>query len=175
MNPLIRQAHLAHGAVALIDLVVIHHLFDKFPLATSGQMSWARSRVVCSPALATAAIRELTIQKFLLQNNVELGKAVSAYVPILEGMSYEQIARDGWKYEPPKVLCDVMESVLGAVLVDTNFDYTKAALIARKAISGLLEVLNPYMPRDPVSELLTWVAKQGCERACFRCDALSWA
>ncbi|KZS98895.1 P-loop containing nucleoside triphosphate hydrolase protein [Sistotremastrum niveocremeum HHB9708] len=153
---------------ALIDLVVIHHLFDKFPLATSGQMSWARSRVVCSPALATAAIRELTIQKYLLQNNVELGKAVSAYVPILESMSYEQIARDGWKYEPPKVLCDVMESVLGAVLVDTNFDYAKSALVARKAISGLLEVLNPYMPRDPVSELLTWVAKQGCERACFR-------
>ena len=62
--------------IALLDLVVMRYLYNKFPTATSGQLSWARSRAVCAPALASVAVNVLGLHKPLLINNVELSMAI---------------------------------------------------------------------------------------------------
>ena len=154
---------------ALIDLVVIKYLYDKFPEANSGQLSWARSRAVCAPALASVAVTRLGLHKMLLVNNVELSIAISKYVPILEQTTSEDIIHNGWKHDPPKALSDVMESVLGAALVDMNYNYEKAAVLVERVLQPLLVVLSPDMPRDPVSELMVWSAQAGCRKISFRC------
>lgn len=153
---------------ALIDLVVMRYLYNKFPTATSGQLSWARSRAVCAPALAHIAVNVLGLHKPLLINNIELSMAISKYVPILQETSEEEIIHSGWKHDPPKAISDVLESILGAVLVDTHWDFEKTAVIAENVLRGLLRVLSPNMPRDPVSELMVWIARQGCMKISFR-------
>lgn len=146
----------------------MRYLYNKFPTATSGQLSWARSRAVCAPALAHIAVNILSLHKPLLINNVELSMAISKYVPILQETTEEEIIQSGWKHDPPKAISDVLESILGAVLVDTHYDFEKTAVIAENALRGLLRVLSPDMPRDPVSELMVWIARHGCMKISFR-------
>ena len=146
----------------------MRYLYNKFPLATSGQLSWARSRAVCAPALASVAVNRLGLHKMLLLNNVELSIAISKYVPILESTTSEEIIHSGWKHDPPKAISDVIESVLGAMFVDMNYNFEKAAIHVEMILKDLLEVLSPDMPRDPVSELMVWSAQAGCRKISFR-------
>ncbi|KAI1783424.1 hypothetical protein LXA43DRAFT_1187033 [Ganoderma leucocontextum] len=147
---------------AFIDMVVTEYLYKKFPSATSGQLSWARSRAVCNPALASVAVKRLGLHKLLLINNVELSMAISTHVPVLEEISDEEIILHGWKHDPPKALSDVLESVLGALLIDCEYNYDRAAVITEMVLENLLAVLQPDLPKDPVSELMVWVAQAGC-------------
>ncbi|KAG2130167.1 ribonuclease III domain-containing protein [Suillus bovinus] len=153
---------------AVIDLVVMKYLFNKFPEATSGQLSAARSLAVCGPTLASVAVRRLGIHKHLLVNNAELSTAITTHVPLLTSLSPEDTISKGWKYDPPKALSNVLESIVGAVLVDTRFDFEKTAVIVEAVISDVLEVLTTDLPRDPVSELMVWAAAAGCRRISFQ-------
>lgn len=153
---------------ALIDLVVMDYLYNKFPQANSGQLSWARSRTVCSPALALVAVKRLKLHKLLLVNNVELSTAIGRYVPVLEEISEEDMIKNGWKHDPPKALSDVFESVLGAVLVDTQYNLDKTIGVVQHVMWEMLETLSPDLPRDPVSQLMVWAAKAGCRQISFR-------
>lgn len=144
------------------------YLFNKFPEATSGQLSAARSRAVCGPTLACIAVRRLGLHKHLLINNVELSTAITRHVPLLTSLSPEDTISKGWKYDPPKALSDVLESIVGAVLVDTRFDFEKTAVIVEAVISDVLEALTTDLPRDPVSELMVWAAAAGCRRISFQ-------
>ncbi|KIK99753.1 hypothetical protein PAXRUDRAFT_822437 [Paxillus rubicundulus Ve08.2h10] len=153
---------------AVIDLVIMRHLFQKFPDATSGQLSAARSRAVCGPTLASIAVNRLELHKHLLINNVELSTAIGRHVPLLESLSPEDAILKGWKYDPPKALSDVLESLVGAVLVDSAYDFEKTAAVVEVLMSDVLDVLTTNLPRDPVSELMVWAAVGGCKRIAFQ-------
>ncbi|KAI0648351.1 hypothetical protein C8Q79DRAFT_906449 [Trametes meyenii] len=147
---------------ALIDMVVTDYLYKKFPEATSGQLSWARSRAVCSAALASLAVKRLHLHQLMLINNVGLSIAIGRYVPVLEEITEEEIILYGWKHDPPKALSDVFESVIGALFVDCDYNYDKAAAVTEMIMEDLLVNLRPDLPRDPVSQLMVWVAQSGC-------------
>ncbi|KAJ7273027.1 hypothetical protein C8J57DRAFT_1449631 [Mycena rebaudengoi] len=147
---------------AILDLVVIHYLFRKFPAATSDQLAWPRTRAICASALAFVSVRCLKLHHFLLANNVELSMRIERTVPLLRTCSGEEIVRRGWKYDPPKVLSDVFESVIGAVLVDSNYNYERTASVVEFVMEDVLSALNPSVARDPITELMHWAAKSGC-------------
>ncbi|EGO21809.1 hypothetical protein SERLADRAFT_441040 [Serpula lacrymans var. lacrymans S7.9] len=153
---------------AVIDLVVLNYLYRRFPQANSGQLSAARSRAVCGPTLASISVRRLCLHKILLVNNVELSSAINRHVPILESTSVEDIINKGWKYDPPKALSDVLESVVGAIFVDSAYNFEKVASVVELIMSDVLELLSPNLPKDPVSELMVWAASSGCRRISFR-------
>lgn len=153
---------------AVVDLAVMRYLYNKFPQATSGQLSWARSRAVCAPSLASVAVKRLGLHKLLLVNNVELSIAINNYVPILEELSNEELIHNAWKQDPPKAISDVMESVLGAVLVDSDYNWEIACSVSEMVMGDLLVVLSPNLPRDPISELMIWVSRSGCSKASFK-------
>jgi endoribonuclease Dicer len=113
-------------------------------------------------------VRKLKLHKLILVNNVELSMAISRYVPLLEELSDNEIINRGWKHDPPKALSDVLESVLGAILVDSAWNYDIAASVTQYVLEDILEVLTPNLPKDPVSELMTWVAKAGCKHIRFQ-------
>ncbi|KAH9918392.1 uncharacterized protein BXZ73DRAFT_92224 [Epithele typhae] len=152
---------------AVVDMVVTEYLYKKFPRATSGELSWARSRAVCSPALASVAVKRLRLHKMILINNIDLSMAIEKYVPVLEAISEEEVVLHGWKQDPPKALSDVLESVVGAVFVDCGYDYDKAAAVVQVLLEDLIAVLRPDLPKDPVSELMVWVGQSGCRAIRF--------
>lgn len=146
----------------------MRNLFHRFPEATSGQLSAARSRAVCGPTLASIAVRRLELHKHLLINNVELSTAITRHVPLLESLLPEDVIVKGWKYDPPKALSDVLESLIGAVLVDSAYDFERTAAVVEVVMSDILDVLTTNLPRDPVSELMVWAATAGCKRISFQ-------
>jgi len=83
-------------------------------------------------------------------------------------LSPEDTIRKGWRYDPPKALSDVLESIVGAILVDTCYNFEKTAVIVEAAISDVLDILTTDLPRDPVSELMVWAAAAGCRRISFQ-------
>ncbi|TDL27660.1 P-loop containing nucleoside triphosphate hydrolase protein [Rickenella mellea] len=153
---------------ALIDLVIAKYLFQKYPKATSGQITWARSRAVCAPALAVVAVQRLSVHKYMLANNVDLSRAIADEVPALSAVPYEVAVKEGWRFDPPKAISDLLESILGAVLVDSGYDYEVSSNVVEHVMSGLMGVLTPHLPRDPVSELMVWTARAGCRKIAFR-------
>src|ERR1700749_4994182 len=100
-------------SAALLDLAVTDYLFNKFPTATSGQLSWMRSRAVCGPTLAWLCVHSLELHKYMLFNKTEMGRAIAAMVPRLTEMQLAEAIRDGWKMEVPKALADLVESLCG--------------------------------------------------------------
>ncbi|KIY48310.1 hypothetical protein FISHEDRAFT_43443 [Fistulina hepatica ATCC 64428] len=147
---------------ALINLIVVDYLYRKFPNATSFQLSMPRSKAVCSPALASLAVRRLQLHKMLLVNNVELSVGIARFVPILEETTPVDIIRRGWRLDPPKALSDVFESVVGALFIDTHYNYDKTAGIVEFLMEDLLDVLSPSLPLDPLSDLIIYLRKAGC-------------
>ncbi|KAJ7184338.1 hypothetical protein C8R46DRAFT_1158684 [Mycena filopes] len=136
---------------AVLDLVVIDYLY---------RLAWPRTRAICAPALAYVGVRKLKLHQLLLVNNVELSMEIDRYVPQLEACSGEEIVQRGWRYDPPKV--DVFESVVGAVLVNSNYDYERTASVVELAMEDVLEALTPFTRRDPITELMEWAASAQC-------------
>ncbi|KAF7294704.1 hypothetical protein MIND_01007600 [Mycena indigotica] len=147
---------------AVIYLVVMDYMYRTFPDSTPDQLAWPRTRAVAAPAQAMLAIKRLKLDKLLLANNVALSKEIDDWVPRLANCSGEEIIKCGWKYDPPKALSDVFESVIGAVLVDSHYDWDKTSAVVEYCMEEVLPVLGPFVPRDPVTELLEWAAKAGC-------------
>jgi endoribonuclease Dicer len=110
----------------------------------------------------------LGLHKIILINNVGLSIAINHYVPILEATSGEDIVKGGWRHEPPKALSDIFESVMGAVLIDSAYNYERAASVVEFVMEDVLGALSPSLRKDPVSELLEWIAGRGCRRVMFR-------
>ncbi|KAF9025151.1 P-loop containing nucleoside triphosphate hydrolase protein [Hymenopellis radicata] len=148
--------------VAVLDIVVLEHLYKKFPTASSAQLHLPKSRVVCASALAFLAVKHLGLHKLALINNVDLSMAIDQAIPVLESLTPKDILTHGWKYHPPKALSDFFESIMGAVLVDSGYDYERTAAVVECVMACLLDEVSPSLKQDPVTELHHWVAKAGC-------------
>ncbi|GLB35495.1 putative dicer dimerisation domain containing protein [Lyophyllum shimeji] len=152
---------------ALLDLVVIQYLYNKFPEATSHQLALPRTKAICATALAWVAVRRLGLHQIMLVNRLDLIEAINTYVPVLQALSGEEIVRRGWKYDPPKPLSDVFESVMGAILVDSGYNYEKTAAVIEHVMEDIVLALSPSVAQDPVTTLVHWMSAFGCSKLSF--------
>lgn len=157
-----------HSSLALIELVIMRHLYHRFPKATSGDLTTAKGRIVRNAALATIAVKKLELHKVILLNNASLNSAILSSAKLLQETSYAEIVINGWKYEPPKALGDVFESVMGAIFVDSGHDFEKFSVIVEMIMEELLSEIKMDLPLDPVSILMIWMSKNGCRRVNFQ-------
>ncbi|KAI0261075.1 hypothetical protein BC834DRAFT_973021 [Gloeopeniophorella convolvens] len=153
---------------AVIDLAVMTYLFNKFPRANSGQLTSLRCRVVCGPVLAFVAVQILGLHEFILAEHEELASAVVKYASILRATSCHDIVMQSWAHDPPKVMSDVLESLVAAILIDSGYNFEKTICIVDAIMDCVLEVLYLDLPPDPVSAFFVWAAKAGCQRICLR-------
>jgi endoribonuclease Dicer len=89
-------------------------------------------------------------------------------VPILEAVSVDEILNEGWKFDPPKAISDVFEGVVGALLIDSGYDYDLVASVVENVMEDVLGGLSPRLRPDPTSELTEWMGKSGCRAFTFR-------
>ena len=157
-----------YSPLALIDLVIMKYLYHRFPKATSGDLTTAKGRIVRNAALASVAVKKLELHKVILLNNANLSTAIWSSAKLLQETSYAEIIINGWKYEPPKALGDVFESVMGAVFVDSGHDFEKFSVIVEMIMEELLDEIKMDLPLDPVSILMIWMSKNGCRRVNFQ-------
>ncbi|BAR07151.1 Ribonuclease III [Scardovia inopinata] len=97
---------------AVLELVITETLYKNHPTYSEGQMSRIRSKVVSEESLSEIARDKLKISQFIL---LGIGEQ-----------------RDKGAYKP-SILCDVVESLIGAVFIEQGIDK------ARQVIHHLLD------------------------------------
>jgi endoribonuclease Dicer len=147
---------------ALFDLYVVKYMYSKFPKMTPGQMSWARSRLVNASTFGKLAVG-LGLHKHILTSSANLQKAMASFAQEIEEVSIEEILRTCWKIDAPKAISDVFEAIFGAIYVDSSFDLEFTFQHIHRVMADIMEFVSPVMQGDPTSELVRWVASQGCE------------
>lgn len=119
---------------AVLNCVIAHELYQRFPDLPEGDLSRARASLVNRDMLADVARR------------LDLGSAVR----LGEG---EQ--RSGGP-ERPSILADAFEAVLGAVFLDAGFEASRAAVT--RAFDDVLRDADPAaLGKDPKTRLQEWL------------------
>ena len=82
--------------------------------------------------------------------------------------SFVEVVDSMWRLDVPKVLSDVVEALLGAVLIDSSYDYEVAREVVLRPLQEPPKYVGPQMADDPIHEFLKWVGKFGCGQVQFR-------
>ncbi|MQL91413.1 hypothetical protein Taro_024009 [Colocasia esculenta] len=135
---------------AVLDHLITVHLYNKYPNLSPGLLTDLRSASVNNDCYAHAAVKA-GLNKQILHQSSELHRQMTFYLShftrSFSGSSY------GWQagFALPKVLGDVIESIAGAIFLDSGFN--KEAVW--KSIRPLLEplVTPETVEYHPVREL----------------------
>lgn len=130
---------------AVLDLIVAHELFKKYPQKAEGDLTELKSLLVSRPTLQQTAAEVGIGEALLLSKNEE--------------------ATGGRKR--PSILADAFEAVLGAVYVDGGFDAVQR-IVVRKIMTELPAVVRIPGYRNYKSILLEYVQKNKKGRLIYR-------
>ncbi|TYI43273.1 hypothetical protein ES332_A01G156600v1 [Gossypium tomentosum] len=135
---------------SVLDYLITRHLYNNYPGISPGLLTDLRSASVNNNCYALSAVKA-GLHKHILQSSQKLYKHIKETVE-----SFQELSLDctfGWESEKsfPKVLGDVMESLAGAIFVDSG--YNKETVF--RSIRPLLEPLITLetMTVHPVQEL----------------------
>ncbi|KAK9673490.1 hypothetical protein RND81_12G170800 [Saponaria officinalis] len=135
---------------AVLDHIITIHLYAKYPGMTPGLLTDLRSASVNNDCYAQSAVRA-ELYKHVLHASQTLHRQLSATITHFEELSTNSTF--GWELDInfPKVLADVIESLAGAIFVDSGFNKETVA----KSIVPLLEplVTPETLKLHPVREL----------------------
>ncbi|XP_038879795.1 dicer-like protein 4 isoform X2 [Benincasa hispida] len=103
---------------AVLDYLITSYLYSAYPKLKPGQLTDLRSVFVRNEAFANVTVDRF-FYKFLLCDSTSLLSDIKSYVDFIKSPS----ERDSLEQPRcPKALGDLVESSVGAVLVDTGFD-----------------------------------------------------
>ncbi|XP_058216237.1 endoribonuclease Dicer homolog 2 [Rhododendron vialii] len=135
---------------AVLDYVITTHLYRKYPGMSPGLLTDLRSASVNNDCYARSAMKA-GLHKHILHASHDLHKHIVTTVENFEQLS--MATTFGWESETtfPKVLGDIIESLAGAILVDSGYN----ECIVFQSIRPLLEpLITPETVRlHPVREL----------------------
>ncbi|XP_068345228.1 dicer-like protein 4 [Pyrus communis] len=120
---------------AVLDYLITSYLYSVYPKLKPGQLTDLRSVSVNNKAFANVAV-DRSFHKFLISDSSSLSEAIESYVGFIETAASDRGLLDGPKC--PKALGDLVESCLGAILLDTGFNLNRVWEI-------MLSFLKPIM------------------------------
>jgi len=123
---------------AVLGSVIAKEIYDKFPKADEGQLSRLRSFLVKEKALSELAT-ELNFSQFLILGSGELKSG---------------------GFRRASILSDTFEAIIGAVLLDSNYQTTEEYII--NLYQEKLDALSLSMAdKDPKTKLQEWLQARG--------------
>lgn len=137
---------------AVLDFLITRHLFSKHPGLSPGVLSDLRSAAVNNECFARSAVKH-NLQRYLRHGSGELLSQITSFVKDVEianEAGHGQLF--GWEgVRGPKVLGDLVESIAGAILVDSGFDLERVWSVMERLLSPL--VTPSTLPLHPIREL----------------------
>ena len=150
---------------ALLDMTVVDFLYKTYPNADPQWLTEHKSAMVSNQYLGCLAVR-LSLQRHLLSMNQFT--AVAEYVTDLE--QAEELERQQAIEEsrdprpsywidanhPPKALADIAEALIGAIFVDSKYDYAAVESFSARHVLPSFADMTPYdtfATKHPVSML----------------------
>ncbi|XP_023928784.1 dicer-like protein 4 isoform X2 [Quercus suber] len=120
---------------AVLDYLITSYLYSVYPKLKPGQLTDLRSVSVNNKAFANVAV-DRTFHQFLICDSSGLTEAIKIYVDSVKTPAPEGSPHEGPKC--PKALGDLVESCVGAILLDTGFNLNLVWKI-------MLSFLDPIM------------------------------
>ncbi|KAJ6445005.1 RNase3 domain-containingprotein [Purpureocillium lavendulum] len=164
---------------ALLDMVIVDYLFQRFPEADPQWLTEHKMAMVSNHFFGSLCV-QLGLQKHLLMTTSALIGQISDYVSELElaresaELEQEQQGKGGGRKDywlgtsqPPKVLSDMMEALVGAMFVDSQYDYRVVEAFFDSFIEPYFEdmaLYDTYASRHPVTSLAHLLQNRfGCQ------------
>ncbi|KAG2593731.1 hypothetical protein PVAP13_5NG012593 [Panicum virgatum] len=144
---------------AVLDILLTQHLFLSHKDTDEGELTDLRSASVNNENFAQVAVRH-NLHHFLQHSSGLLQDQITEYVSSLEGSSMHRtnLSSSG-SSRGPKVLGDIVESIAGAILIDTKFDLDVVWRVFKPLLSPIVTPENLELP--PFRELHEWCDKSG--------------
>ncbi|KAI9611045.1 hypothetical protein H4Q26_008892 [Puccinia striiformis f. sp. tritici PST-130] len=144
---------------AVIDMWIVEHAFKRFANATAEELTLARARVVSNGSLGFLAIKKLGLQEIIMHKSENFDQACREAIEAIEPFTkieefFSKMDNLFVVFDPPKILNDVLEAIVGSVFIDSGFDlqtvYRTLDIIFEDVIPGMSRLVN----RDPLSTML---------------------
>nr|XP_043630842.1 ribonuclease 3-like protein 3 [Erigeron canadensis] len=138
---------------------VLNHLIAKlhffmYPDMAPGELTRLRAATVDTEALARAALR-LDLHKYLRHNKPLLDSQIEEFV---EGIGQYPSHSYGM-IDPPKALADILESLIGAIFIDTDMSMDDTWEVAERLLQPLMTREN--LKAHPVAKFHEACQKMG--------------
>ncbi|TKY54740.1 Dicer protein 4 [Spatholobus suberectus] len=134
---------------AVLDYLITSYLFSAYPKLKPGQLTDLRSLSVNNKAFACVAV-DRSFDKFLLCDSNSLSEAIKKYVDYVRRPVSDSDVKDGPKC--PKALGDLVESCVGAILLDSGFNLNKVWKIMTSFLDPIMK-FSSSLQLSPVRDL----------------------
>ncbi|WJX95975.1 endoribonuclease Dicer [Trifolium repens] len=134
---------------AVLDFLITSYLYSAYPSLKPGQLTDLRALSVNNKAFACVAV-ERCFDQYLLCDSKELSKAVKRYVDYIR-RSVSDSGNDGGP-KSPKALGDLVESCVGAILLDSGFDLNEVWKIMTSFLDPIMK-FSSSLQLSPVRDL----------------------
>ncbi|KAI9264913.1 hypothetical protein BDA99DRAFT_536411 [Phascolomyces articulosus] len=156
---------------AILDFLVIRYLFNTYPDADPGLITDLKDSCVNNHVLGIICVRN-QLHTQIIHYSGRLVKAIDEFNNELRGMEErgEAVGEYWTELSIPKVLSDVVESMLGAVFVDAGFDLAPVERLFEKWMIPLYEnhVRPDTLRIHPLRKFTTDLQRMGCESFMLR-------
>ncbi|KAK8940022.1 hypothetical protein KSP40_PGU012342 [Platanthera guangdongensis] len=144
---------------AVLDILLTWHLFQRHNTIDPGDLTDLRSASVNNDNFAQVAVKH-KLHLHLLHGSGLLLDQITEYVKLYEeAMKNEKTSGQNGSLKAPKVLGDIVESIAGAILIDTNLDLDKVWGIFEPLLSPIVSPTSLELP--PFRELLELCSHHG--------------
>ncbi|XP_062205319.1 LOW QUALITY PROTEIN: endoribonuclease Dicer homolog 3b-like [Phragmites australis] len=145
---------------SVLDLLITRHLYVTHTDIDPGELTDLRSALVSNDNFAQAVVRN-NIHNHLQHGSGILLEQITEYVKSnLECHGKENEFLQHATCKVPKVLGDIMESITGAIFIDTNFNVDLVWKIVEPLLSPMITPDKLALP--PYRELLELCSHLGC-------------
>ncbi|CAJ0909439.1 5354_t:CDS:2 [Entrophospora sp. SA101] len=156
---------------AILDFLTVKYLYEKYPDSPLGIITDLKNASVNKQILG-AICEVVGLQKHIIHFSAKLLSAITNFSSIVEDMREKN--EDHGEYwsdlEVPKVMSDVIESMLGAIFVDSMFDPKAPQKLFDLWIKPVLSkhVTPDTLKVHPVKQLTEIIQKHGCAQFLLR-------
>ncbi|KAD4584078.1 hypothetical protein E3N88_21679 [Mikania micrantha] len=134
---------------AVLDYLITVHMYNKHPGLSPGMLTDLRSASVNNDCYALSAVK-IELHKHILHVSQALHQHIVKFIEDFDRLKLGSVF--GWESETsyPKVLGDVIESLAGAIFVDSGYDKDRVFQSIRPLLEPFVtpETLKPHPVRE---------------------------
>ncbi|CAO2817610.1 unnamed protein product [Amaranthus hypochondriacus] len=147
---------------AVLDVLITRHLYHTHVEIDPGELTDLRSASVKNENFAQVSVRR-NLYQHLQYNSDTMSSQIAEYVTLVSETSDSKLLQGR---ECPKVLGDLLESIVGAVLIDTKLDVEEVWRIFKPLLSPIATPDNldlpPFRELNELCDYLGYFSKESC-------------
>ncbi|CAG8587997.1 9074_t:CDS:2, partial [Scutellospora calospora] len=156
---------------AVLDFMTVKYLFEKYPDGAPGLLTDLKDASVNNQVLG-AICERINLHKHIIHFSNKLMGGITEFVKTVDEMRErnEAVGKYWSDLDGSKVMSDVVESMIGAIFVDSEFDRDSLEKVFDKWIKPILteHVTPETLKVHPVKLLIEYMQKGRCSMILLR-------